>query len=322
MLDLLLQKCASLPSRTKRGICFFFALAILAAAHSASAQTVPKRPRIFGIRHVRILVTDLSKSNEFYSNVLRPEARSGRSGSSCVWCEKIPEGTSIGFLFQQIELEPTILKPPANRIDEIAFLTGNAAELRTYLLANRVETGTLAKCDGDPCFSVQDPEGHRIVFAQRARRTRVSHYTRKPHRLIHVGFVVRDQAAEDHFYKDILGFRPYWHGGMKDDETNWASLQVPDGSDWVEYMLNVPPDADKHLLGIMNHVALGVRDIQSTLKVLIENGLVPNEQPKIGRDGKWQLNLYDPDQTRIEFMEFTPVQKPCCSEFTAPHPKS
>ena len=40
----------------------------------------------------------------------------------------------------------------------------------------------------------------------------------------------------------------------------------------------------------------------------------------MGRDGKWQLNLYDPDDTRIEFMEFTPKEKPCCSEFTGPHP--
>ena len=45
------------------------------------------------------------------------------------------------------------------------------------------------------------------------------------------------------------------------------------------------------------------------------------EQPKIGRDGKWQLNLYDPDGTRVELMEFTPVEKPCCSEFTGEHPK-
>lgn len=27
------------------------------------------------------------------------------------------------------------------------------------------------------------------------------------------------------------------------------------------------------------------------------------QQPKICRDGKWQLNLYDPDLTRTELME-------------------
>ena len=43
--------------------------------------------------------------------------------------------------------------------------------------------------------------------------------------------------------------------------------------------------------------------------------------PKFGREGKWQLNLYDPDGTRVELMEFTPVEKPCCSDCTGPHPK-
>jgi len=71
---------------------------------------------------------------------------------------------------------------------------------------------------------------------------------------------------------------------------------------------------------VMNHIALGVPDIKATKQQLIKNGWKPGEEPKIGRGGKWQLNLYDPDDTRVEFMEFTPTQKPCCSEFTGPHP--
>ena len=35
-------------------------------------------------------------------------------------------------------------------------------------------------------------------------------------------------------------------------------------------------------------------------------------------DGKWQLNLYDPNLTRAELMEFKPVQKPCCSSMLLP----
>jgi hypothetical protein len=107
---------------------------------------------------------------------------------------------------------------------------------------------------------------------------------------------------------------------MKDDQTDWVSLQVPDGTGWVEFMVNVSPNADHHTLGVMNHIALGVPDIHAAQQRLIKNGWKPTEEPKIGRDGKWQLNLYDPDDTRIEFMEFKPVQKPCCSEFTGPHP--
>jgi catechol 2,3-dioxygenase-like lactoylglutathione lyase family enzyme len=139
--------------------------------------------------------------------------------------------------------------------------------------------------------------------------------------LTHVGFVVHNRPAVDHFCKDILGFRPYWHGGMKDDKTRWADMQVPDGTDRIEYMLNVPVDANKHALGVMNHIALGVPDIHAAAKQLLTNGMKLTEEPKIGRDGKWQLNLYDPDDTRVELMEFTPVEKPCCSAYTGPHPK-
>ncbi len=44
-------------------------------------------------------------------------------------------------------------------------------------------------------------------------------------------------------------------------------------------------------------------------------------RPQIGRDGKWQFNMYDPDDTRVELMEFTAASKPCCSGFTAAQPQ-
>ena len=39
----------------------------------------------------------------------------------------------------------------------------------------------------------------------------------------------------------------------------------------------------------------------------------PAATAKIGRDGKWQLNLYDPNLRRVELLEPKPVEKPCCS---------
>jgi len=62
----------------------------------------------------------------------------------------------------------------------------------------------------------------------------------------------------------------------------------------------------------MHHLALGVRDIKEAYKTIVARGYKA-EQPKIGRDGKWQLNLYDPNGTRAELMEPKPVQTPCCS---------
>jgi len=75
-------------------------------------------------------------------------------------------------------------------------------------------------------------------------------------------------------------------------------------------------------LGILNHIALGVPSVADAAQLLRTRGWKPseNEKEQIGKDGKWQLNLYDPDGTRVELMEFTPVQAPCCSSYTGTHP--
>jgi len=126
-----------------------------------------------------------------------------------------------------------------------------------------------------------------------------------------VGVTVRDRAAADRFYKDILGFQSIWYGGMTDDRVDWVDMRVPDGTDWLEYMLNAR-DPSPRTLGVMHHFSLGVPDIHAAFKEAVGRGYKA-EEPKIGRDGKWQLNLYDPNYTRAELMEPKPVQKPCCS---------
>jgi len=75
-------------------------------------------------------------------------------------------------------------------------------------------------------------------------------------------------------------------------------------------------------LGVLNHFSLGVPDMKASEKLLQSRGWAPTpgSRMQMGRDGKWQLNVYDPDGTRVELMEFTPAQEPCCSPFTAPHP--
>ena len=86
-------------------------------------------------------------------------------------------------------------------------------------------------------------------------------------------------------------------------------------------MLKVPANVDQRMLGIVNRLALSVPDIQEAGKLLLTSGMKLTEDAKIGRHGKGQLNLYDPDHTRVELMEFTPVEKPCSSEYTGARPK-
>jgi catechol 2,3-dioxygenase-like lactoylglutathione lyase family enzyme len=296
-------------------------------AGSAAIGKEPKRPKITGIAGVTILVSDVPGSREKYKQLLEP-------GYTCDWCEDAPTSSFELNGGQIIALEAAPTPEPANLLDEVYFQTDDLKAMKKYLKRRKVPFAELAAGRASLRLRVQDPDGHHISFvssgpilepmkneiresaARRAADSAIPAY-----RIIHAGFIVRDQAAMDHFYKDIFGFRPYWHGGMKDDETSWISLQVPDGTDWIEYMINLPPDPDQHLRGVMNHIAIGVVDIQAEREQLVKNGVHLTEEPKLGRDGKWQLNLYDPDQTRIEFMEFTPKEKPCCSEYTGPHPR-
>ena len=297
------------------------AIAVAMLATCAPANDPPKRPRIFGIARVQVLTSDISAARSFYSKVLD-------HAHDCNWCEAVPRRTFLVNWNQGVALSNAPSPAPSDFIEEIDFATDNIAQLRRYLTANKIPVSKPNKPE-DNYLSVTDPEGHRIGFLQRSEmpelteRQNQSLETVFPSklRIIHAGIIVHDQAAEDRFYKDILGFHLYWQGGRKNDETDWVNMQVPNGTDWIEYMLNVPADASHKTLGVMNHIALGVPDIKAAREQLIKNGWKPGEEPKIGRGGKWQLNLYDPDDTRIEFMEFTPVQKPCCSEYTGPHPK-
>jgi catechol 2,3-dioxygenase-like lactoylglutathione lyase family enzyme len=284
------------------------ATAILGIARQSAAEDAPRRPHILGIAQVAVPATDPGRSVLFYQKTLG----------------LIPTADEHGDTHYLLgEQSWVALQPDKSASIEIGFLTDDVTAMHGFLVGHGFTPSPLhraSRSDGD--FKMQDPDGHWIAFFQSSH---VFHANDKADprvgsNLIHAGFVVHDRAAEDRFYRDLLGFRLYWHGGMKDSETDWVDMQVPDGTSWLEYMLNIPANADHHTLGVMNHFAIGVPDIHAAYARLVDHGWKPTEQPKIGRDGKWQLNLYDPDGTRVEFMEFTPTEKPCCSPYVGPHP--
>ena len=320
------QKALTLSSRAQRGIRFFLAT-LLGVIFLSAAPTPPSRPRILGIAAVHLYSTNIASARDFYSKTLNP-------GGACLWCEEAPRSALTLLLneYQRLSIARSPEPAPTNLISEVSFAVDDLEELLKYFNAQKIKVTSTktpvlhidAVTKVYSSLSVSDPEGHRITFVGRPSQVLLAPTpTLAPSNtlhLIHAGFIVHERASTEHFYKDILGFRPYWHGGMKDNQTDWVSMQVPDGTDWLEFMVNVEPDADQKLRGIMNHIAIGVADIHATQKNLQDAGVKLTEEPQIGRDGKWQLNLYDPDDTRVEFMEFTPVQKPCCSDFTGPHP--
>jgi catechol 2,3-dioxygenase-like lactoylglutathione lyase family enzyme len=291
---------------------------------SLAAQDQPTRPKITGIDHVRIYVTDIEKSRAFYSHLIGV-----RPGGRCFYTS-VPCFTVGWRENQTILLEKFSSLDAKNWLAEVSFATDDVERMRSYLVAHRVTVSKISndlnpqgKQPYDAHFEVRDPEGNLISFIQRfaipeddpppAAQSYV--------RILHAGFVVKDLAAENRFYMDLLGFRLYWYGGFKDKDTDWYEIQVPDGHSWIEYMLNIPATADHKELGVQNHFSLGVKDANSAATQLRKNGLQQFDGPEIGRDGKNSLDAYDPDGTRVEIMEFAPTQKPCCHPYTSEHPK-
>jgi catechol 2,3-dioxygenase-like lactoylglutathione lyase family enzyme len=332
MADSVLRTHHALSSRANRGIFFFLCLCIVCPL-VAIAKNPPKRPRITGIDNVQLLVEDIAAARNFYQRMTVdycidgasrldsiPQQQREKAYTMTDRCTWIANNTFLVDSIQTIGLSLAQGPSLANAVESVTFATDNLPELRRYLLAQGLRPSKERK--PDTYLTVRDPEGHLVAFVQRYNLSASLAAVPFPlPKLIHAGFIVHNRDAEEHFYKDILGFHLYWRGGMKDGETDWVDMQVPDGTDWIEFMLNVPENADKHLLGVMNHIALGVPDVRAAAKELESKGIKLSEAPQIGRDGKWQLNLYDPDGTRVELMEFTPVEKPCCSEYTGPHPK-
>jgi len=288
----------------------FFLLALATASYG---QAPSQRPAITGISHVAFYSSDLEAAKKFYGGLLGLAVEP-------------PQMNKYHVGVQAVELEALPAGHGPNLTAHVAFATPDAEGVRKYLASHGVAVPDKVSAGGGGAlwFAMKDPEGNPIEFVQaRPELTGRRAETPVSKVMIHAGFVVHDRAAEDKFYKDLLGFHVYWHGGMKDDETDWIDMQVPDGTQWLEYMMvREGQQLTPRTLGVLNHIALGVPSVSDAAQLLRSRGWKPseNEKEQIGKDGKWQLNLYDPDGTRVELMEFTPVQTPCCSAYTGPHP--
>ena len=305
---------------TKLQVTFTLAAALLGGClltlkNLAAAKPIT-RPPITGLAHVGLFVSDNAQAEEFYGHVL---------GFAHFSLDKPAGGLMLNYYKvndrQFIEIYPGLQGDAQDRLSHLAFETSDARGMRDYLASKGIKVPAALKpgLDKNLSFMIDDPEGRRIEFVQympgslhSGKDGTLEPETRVSTHMIHAGFVVHDRAAEDHLYKDVLGFKVMWYGGMKDDQINWVDMRVPDGSDWLEYMLNVTNPSPK-TRGVMNHLALGVTSIQPAYRKVQEHGGKPPQPPKMGRDGKWQLNLYDPNLTRVELMEFKPAETPCCS---------
>ena len=181
------------------------------------------RPAILGVAHIGLKTNDLAAARKFYTGVLGFQEPFS--------LDKAPgEGTGLLLTYfkvndhQYIEMFPELTDPKMDRLSHISFETSDAEQMRAYLASRGVKVPEKLEPmqDGNRGFDVNDPDGHDVEFVEfRPGSLHSRNFgkflpdTRISTRIIHVGVVVKDRAAADRFYKDILGFKLQWQGGMK-----------------------------------------------------------------------------------------------------------
>jgi catechol 2,3-dioxygenase-like lactoylglutathione lyase family enzyme len=264
----------------------------------ASAQVPAPRPRITGIDHIAIRVSDAAAARSFYGTVLGLPLASSNAGQ---------QRYQIGPR-QTIVVDVDLPAGEDERLRTLAFATPDLDALAERLRGLGHAASTPA---GQPrAFTVADPDGHPLTFVERAWPPQpgaaASAIGALSERVLHAGLTIRSEAAANAFYKDVLGFGEIWRGGRTDATTDWINMRVPDGTDYLEYMLVTAPP-DRRQRGVLHHVALLVPDIQAAWEAAAARTPAADrarlEAPRVGRNGRWQLNLYDGDGTRTELME-------------------
>lgn len=283
------------------------------------------RPKILGIAHIALFAKDLEQSRAFYRNFLgfeEPYLLKNSDGSLSITFFKINER-------QYIELFPE-KTPGIDKLNHIAIETDDAEGMRAYLASKGVVVPTTVGKGriGNSNFTVKDPEGHGIEIVQyEADGWTVREHgkflpeTRISRHMMHVGVVVMNFETEMKFYTDILGFQETWRGSKSGTVLSWVNLKVPDGNDYVEFMLySEPPSAAG--MGTAHHLALEVPDASQAVDTLnatnYRQQYTKSIEIRVGTNRKRQVNLFDPDGTRTELMEPTTIDGKPAPSSTAP----
>ncbi len=268
------------------------------------------RPRILGVPHAAFRVHDIQASRHFYKDFL---------GFSEPFSIKAADGRLIMTFIkvndrQYIELSPET-SPDEPRFLHLALETDNAEGLRQYVRSKGYkasETPAGKGRIGNTGTSLEDPDGNRIDVTQyEPDGASVKDVgkdmpdTRISRRILHVGFHVSNPLTA-RYYIDVLGFREFWRGTADGNAASYSNLLVPEGTDYVEFLLGPAPQTTAQK-GSTYHIALEVPDMDAAIVKLNANQARKDYkreiEVKVGRNHKRQANLFDPDGTRVELME-------------------
>jgi catechol 2,3-dioxygenase-like lactoylglutathione lyase family enzyme len=289
------------------------------------------RPRITGISHAAFFVSDLTKARAFYEGFLgfqSPYSIPRKNPDEHLIWIKINDRQSVE-LFPGSEVAPDV-----DRLYHIAIEVDDADAMLNYLRSKGVQglppTTPVGKI-GNKNFTIKDPAGNGVEIVQYMpdgwtvrEKGKFLPDTRVAKRISHVGVMTGELDASMKFYRDLLGFRETWRGSSGGKTLNWVNMQVPDGEDYVEFMLYEKyPTTDR--LRTMHHICLEVDNVEEAGAILAKRvypeGSKPATEMKVGVNGKRQINYYDVDGTRVEIMESRTLDGTPRPPSTAPAPQ-
>ncbi len=293
------------------------------------AQTPVARPKILGVAHLAVYVSDLAKARAFYEDLLGYEEP--------FTLPKQDDSVSIAFVkindHQYIELfnEPNAGE---GQLNHISIYTDNADRMRDYLAAQGVKVPAQVGKGriGNKNFTVRDPDGHGVEIVEYqpdgwSLKNAGKHMStaRISEHAMHVGIIVTNFEAATKFYTGILGMQEFWRGSAANSPTlSWTNMRVPDGADYVEFMLYAEPPAP-NARGSAHHICLTVPDLDRALAAIeakpARKSYTRPLEIRTGINRKRQLNLFDPDGTRVELMEPNTVDGKPAASSTLPPPR-
>ena len=290
---------------TQKWILMLF-IEMLRCAGPGFAQGM-QRPPITGIAFVQLQVSNVQKATIFYHSLMGFHLNGvGATTNNQYHLFTIP----VNYR-QSVQLTDGLSASQDERLLLLAFQTTDADALRLYLQSKGIAVpAAVSKEKGMLFFTITDPDKHPVRFIQylaivKEQTLKTPAVATVSGRILHAGLTITNAAAANAFYVDVLGFSEIWRGGVNDTVTSWINMRVPEGTDYLEYMLVNGP-VNRQQLGSMHHIALLVPDMQAAvdwLGIRSQTTGYPVAAPRIGRNKRWQLNLFDPDGTRIELME-------------------
>src|SRR5262249_29790121 len=127
---------------------------------------------------------------------------------------------------------------------------------------------------GNANFTVKDPDGHDVEIVQylpagwtRREKGNFLPDTRISAHMTHVGILVGELEPALKFYREILACQETWRGGGNPNRLSWVNVKLPEGTDYVEFMLysELPAPNER---GSKHHLCLEVPDVEKAKAML------------------------------------------------------